>query len=45
MLRVFLVLVMRMRLHLSVLGFRFRNVVMKLNCSGNPWLNVRLDKS
>ena len=22
--------------------FRFRNVVTKLNCSGNPWLKVRL---
>jgi len=33
--------VILMRCHLREVGFRFLNVVMKLNCSGSPWLKIR----
>lgn len=34
-------LAIRMRCQRWLVGFRLRNVVMKLNCSGRPWLKIR----
>ena len=40
-----LVLVIRINCHLFWVGRLLRNVVTKLNCSGSPWLNTRLENS
>lgn len=35
-----LLLAILIRCHLSLIGFLLRNVVIKLNCSGSPWLKI-----